>query len=324
MENLTFEEIHQQFLLQQQKQKQQQQLFISCCSLFLNFECAKTEKNRLVILYILYSQYANLPLEQNPFLDFFLNLLDNCTVIERHFVDCILEGTLSGIANLTPQEVCTNPSILPTTTKEKDNKHIATLKLKVAKLIDDPNIVILNDQIIQLLSVAGKRPLTLSENEILRKEKLSDYPLSTYVLPNELPALINLNQFLAFDILSLLLESDKTQEYLQAILDHPITLQSIESIHHILVHKKTSLSQDFIHYYISNSIRSCDQLEDGLIKDKQVKQVAKFIQSLLEQDIISMAEYFVEIQAFCVSYMKIKGVVQLFRLASSEARQINE
>ena len=72
--------------------------------------------------------------------------------------------------------------------------------------------MILNDQIIQLLSVAGKRPLTLSENEILRKEKLSDYPLSTYVLPNELPALINLNQFLAFDILSLLLESDKTQE----------------------------------------------------------------------------------------------------------------
>jgi hypothetical protein len=65
-------------------------------------------------------------------------------------------------------------------------------------------------------------------------------------------------------------------------------------------------------------------LEDGLIKDKQVKQVAKFIQSLLEQDIISMAEYFVEIQAFCVSYMKIKGVVQLFRLASNEARQINE
>lgn len=99
MENLTFEEIHQQFLLQQQKQKQQQQqLFISCCSLFLNFECAKTEENRLVILYILYSQYANLPLEQNPFLDFFLNLLDNCTVIERHFVGCILEGTLSGVS----------------------------------------------------------------------------------------------------------------------------------------------------------------------------------------------------------------------------------
>ncbi|EIE82723.1 hypothetical protein RO3G_07428 [Rhizopus delemar RA 99-880] len=131
--------------------------------------------------------------------------------------------------------------------------------------------------------MAGKRPLTLSENEILRKEKLSDYPLSTYVLPNELPALINLNQFLAFDILSLLLNSDKTED-----------------------------------------IRSCDQLEDGLIKDKQVKQVAKFIQSLLEQDIISITEYFVEIQAFCVSYMKIKGVVQLFRLASNEARQINE
>jgi hypothetical protein len=81
-----------------------------------------------------------------------------------------------------------------------------------------------------------------------------------------------------------------------------------------------NLSQEFLHYFISNSIRSCDELQDNT-KDRQVKQVARFIQSLLEKKIIPMRDYFIEIQSFCISYMKLKGVANLFRLASHEAQQ---
>jgi hypothetical protein len=34
-----------------------------------------------------------------------------------------------------------------------------------------------------------------------------------------------------------------------------------------------------------------------------------------------MRDYFVEIQSFCISYMKLKGVANLFRLASQEANK---
>lgn len=88
-------------------------------------------------------------------------------------------------------------------------------------------------------------------------------------------------------------------------------------MHHVLVNSMT-LSPEFLHYYISNSIRSCEQSQG---KDRQVKQVAKFIQSLLEKNIISMKDYFVEIQSFCISFIKLKGVANLFRLASHEAQQ---
>ena len=44
--------------------------------------------------------------------------------------------------------------------------------------------------------------------------------------------------------------------------------------------------------------------------------MARFIQSLLEKKMIPMSDYVVEIQAFCVSYMKLKSVVDLFRLVS--------
>ena len=83
-----------------------------------------------------------------------------------------------------------------------------------------------------------------------------------------------------------------------------------------------TLSPEFLHYYISNCIRSCDQIEEGPIKERQVKQVTRFIQSLLEKQVILMKDYFIEIQSFCISYIKSKGVAQLFRLASQEA-QIN-
>lgn len=108
--------------------------------------------------------------------------------------------------------------------------------------------------------------------------------------------------------------------YLQALLNTRVTTNSIEVVHHVLVNH-LNLSQEFLHYFISNSIRSCDQLDEGPVKDRQVKQVARFIQSLLERHIIPMRDYFIEIQSFCISYMKLKGVANLFRLASQEAQQ---
>ncbi|KAG1172315.1 hypothetical protein G6F71_006462 [Rhizopus microsporus] len=275
MENTSFIEITNQY----RQQKRHQNMFISNCSLFLTFEHTTEQTIRLAILFILYHQYAALPLEQNPFLDFFLDLLSHSTSIEQHFIYCILEGSISSIAHYSPFEICNEPILPPI---KKDVKRINALRQKVTKLIDDPYTVILDDHIIELLSIASNRLLALSENEALRKENLSNYPLSDIILPHQLPQLVNLNQFLAFDTVPLLLQSKNKDD-----------------------------------------IRSCDQLEEGPKQDKQVKQVVRFIQSLLEQGIIHMADYFVEIQAFCVSFMRIKGVAQLFRLASNEARQWN-
>ncbi|KAI9470837.1 MAG: hypothetical protein EXX96DRAFT_370482 [Benjaminiella poitrasii] len=182
-------------------------------------------------------------------------------------------------------------------------------------------ILILNELVINILSNACLRVLTLSENEMLRNERLSDYPLTEYILPNQLPKLIDLNQFIALKIVPILLKTNYATLYLQSLLNAPVTVNSLEVIHYILIIRHMQLSQEFLHYYISNSIRSCDQLEEGLKKDRQVKQVARFIQSLVEKNIISMAEYFIEIQSFCVGYMKHKGVTNLFRLASNQAQQ---
>ncbi|CAO3627667.1 unnamed protein product [Mucor hiemalis] len=236
--------------------------------------------------------------------------------LEQHFVYCILEESLSIVDHVVPQDVSidTLPSV------ERKQSLVELLKLKVARLVDDPNIVIWNENIPVLLEAACSRILSLKENEIVRMEKLSNYPVTNYITPSQMNGLIDLNQFIAVDIVPLLLKSSLGNLYLQAFLNSRVTTNTIEVVHHVLVNHM-NLSQEFLHYFISHSIRSCDELDEGPIKDRQVKQVARFIQSLLERHIIPMRDYFIEIQSFCISYMKLKGVANLFRLASQEAQQ---
>lgn len=96
------------------------------------------------------------------------------------------------------------------------------------------------------------------------------------IQPHQLPCLIDLNQFLAMDVVPLLLDTTFATQYLESLLIAPVTINSLEVIYYVLVNKKMPLSQEFLHYYISNSIRSCDQLtEQGPVtkRDRQVKQV---------------------------------------------------
>ncbi|KAG0166337.1 hypothetical protein DFQ28_004678 [Apophysomyces sp. BC1034] len=111
-------------------------------------------------------------------------------------------------------------------------------------------------------------------------------------------------------------------EYLESLLTVPVSSNALDVIHHLVAGPDPiRLPEEFLHMYISNSIRSCDLLE-GPWQDKQVRLVAKFIQSLLEKRIIPRTEYFIEIQSFCIGFLRFRGVAALFRLVSGEAQRI--
>ncbi|KAI8384004.1 hypothetical protein BD560DRAFT_384591, partial [Blakeslea trispora] len=307
-ENSTFPEIYASFCLEQERDHQDG--FTAACSVFLQYAHAQKQATRLSILYILYRHYTSLPLDRNPFLSFFLELVDTLPndSLEQHFLFCILEQNLPTLESILPHALTITQ--LPSVTKNQPL--IDVLQQRVTRLIDDPDLVVLDPHIQQLLMEASERTLTLSENELLSHERLIDY--INMISPYQLSRLMDLNQFVAMEIVPLLLKTNPS--YLQALVIAPVSMNSIEVMHHILVNRM-SLPQDFLHQFISNSIRACDQLEDSPKRDRQVKQVARFIQSLLEKNIISIADYVVEIQAFCVSYMKLKSVVHLFRLVSN-------
>lgn len=69
----------------------------------------------------------------------------------------------------------------------------------------------MDEKIASLLGNACTRRFTLKENELLRMEqKLSDYPLTQMIPPEQLNGLIELNQFSALSIVPLLLQCEQS------------------------------------------------------------------------------------------------------------------
>ncbi|KAI9020188.1 hypothetical protein CLU79DRAFT_756076 [Phycomyces nitens] len=352
-----------------QEDASQHTLFDAACCAFLAFDQSALQSARLTVLYILYGLYADLPLEKNPFLAFFIDLIDTKADpnddIEQHFVYCILEGTIQNIKDLVPQAVCDDPSSLPPIHHLAER--LTQLKSCVSTLVDDPcgeksmfkatdsqkdtkpvrqsgyvnQVEYLSQQmekitsqteldkdivefIRELTASACVRTLTIPENEVLM-HAFHTHPEMVDICglkPEFLPRWIELNLLLASDITPMFLKRPNFGEYLQALLNVPVSGHSLDVIHHLVTcANPCHLPDEFLHMYISNSILSCELLAKGPWQDRQVKLVAKFIQSLLEKKIIRMSEYLVEIQSFCVGYLRFKGVAILFRMVSSEAQK---